>query len=167
MVSYQSYEERLWREVERRWPEIKRINAEWARQRAAAESEEYAMADMHLEIEAAVAWWKDILREHSKRPTPLIGEEQPTLKEEQLDAFAAALTTRLEQYFQEHTFCQLFVDYYPVPELAEAAKSAGMDPDIVFPWKTEMNILQGEITVFVGYGKPYKLDFMAQAESEG
>jgi hypothetical protein len=109
------------------------------------------MVDMQREIKTAVAWWKDILGTTSE--DHLI----PASSEQQLDVFAGVLQARLEQYFQEHITCWLFVDYYPVPDLAEAAKAAGMNPDTVFPWKTEMTIRSGNITVCIGPGKPYNL----------
>jgi len=70
---------------------------------------------------------------------------------ERLDAFADALRRRLPG--EAHgDYISVGVDYGPDKILSDAAEDAGLD--MQFPWKTQMWISHGTVSVSAGYGAP-------------
>lgn len=116
---------------------------------------------MEPEINAAVEWWTQRLREHPTHNTGdadlnfaidmfTFGQCGP-LPEEKIQAFRTALTEICQRAWPS----TLSTDYAPEDALREAVERAGIDnAEIRFPIKTMMWIEFGRVSVKCGYGAP-------------
>lgn len=129
---------------------------------------------MRDEIEAAVAWWVERLRNaHNERQdngdflqsmmATLARDSIPLASEEQLAEFAASLQGRLMEVCLEtcnvldpiwgSSARTLFADYGPSGILAKAAEEAGIETGL-FPCKTVMWVNPDKVEVRCGYRAP-------------
>lgn len=134
------------------------------------------------EIEVAVGWWTDVLRQPAKFDNgdksgtgavtqilaATISGRNVALAEEQLATFAKCLTNYLETELEMNRQkgwgfgTSINVDYVPDHRLSEAAKLACIEGiDFRFPWKTCMQIADGSVRVSCGYRAPW-LELMPQ-----
>ncbi len=114
----------------------------------------------------AAKWWADHLREGAKLDS---GDSSPTgsmtigmasmlqqteregQSSVQIDNFEAVLGKMFEERAEKHFYVS--VDYSPDMILMEAAEEAEISLGITtLPWKTTMQIVDGEILAKLGYG---------------
>ena len=126
--------------------------------------------DREKVIEVAVNWWADKIgnkyRHSNGDNSPAsvmaclmadMSHKKPT--PEQIDTFKSELKKRIEEEYakienREYGRIWLSCDYAPCKTLYEAAIIAGVN-ELNFPFKTNMCITKGEVTVSDGYCMPY------------
>lgn len=79
-----------------------------------------------------------------------------SISKEQIDIFKKELADIIveEMEFSWNGECSLDVDYQPDMLLYEAAREAGINSDMRFPWKTHMYISKDKVSVSEGYRSP-------------
>lgn len=118
---------------------------------------------MEQEINAAVAWWCQRLREQPNHNTGdadlnfcihmFTFEQYEPLPEEKIQAFSTALRELLLTAPPN----TISTDYAPEDELRDATRLAGIDhAEIRFPIKTVMWLEDGCVSVKCGYGAPFE-----------
>jgi hypothetical protein len=118
---------------------------------------------MKKEIEVAVNWWAEQLRQppkmdngdsvHNMLGNALVAQKYTPVTEDQIERFRHDLTKSLHRYARsEVKVLYVGVDYSPDGLLSDALSNAGIDGiDVRLPWKTHMNVCRGMVTVAVGY----------------
>lgn len=125
--------------------------------------------------EAAAAWWAeqlgspvyrmvddhttgaDRLRADFASLTMMAEASKTSVSSDQGEKFVAALAPVIEgKLARGLSWVSLGVDYGPDPELAEAAKTAGISTSR-FPWKTHMSVTKDYVTASLGYRAPSRL----------
>ncbi len=142
---------------------------------------------MQQEIEAAVNWWKSVMR----NPKQDAGDgtvnmvaawaksHTPPMESDKIEDFGRELSSRLPAFLKKGAWkdaeegdsgvgsmCRvLAVDYGPDTLLREAAEAAGIragSGDLCFPIKTVMWINPGRVSVSYGYGAKEEVIFEAE-----
>ena len=123
------------------------------------------------QIKAAVDWWANVIKgpkfdngDKSSRGGMTMGlamlaRKAPT--DEGVEKFRAELT-RLLEAAKEPVW--LSCDYGPGGYLADAAEVSGVSQSS-FPWKTNMNLRDGKVTVAYGYQAPWETIYPPEADN--
>ena len=132
---------------------------------------------MNDAINAAVKWWRDMLRDakqdagdsHLNLYLGAMTAIQPFLTDQQLDDFCNELTLGLETRLRAaepglRPEAHLDVDYSPEGLLYAAAKK-GRIGSMYFPCKTHMRVHANHVEVACGYGQPYKTIYRKAASA--
>ena len=117
-------------------------------------------------FDAAAKWWRDVLMSGAKMDNgdrseagalgkvlyAAINARIPRMTEEQADLFQATLSATI----RANRPSDIYIDYHPCGELADAYKAAtGRVADSPpFPIKTCMWLNESSVTVRYGYGAP-------------
>lgn len=132
---------------------------------------------MREEVEAAAAWWADVLRgppikDNGDEMQSVMGtlagalhgppaEEQIAAFERELRAVAETMAERLRSYEREHRGEDHFLlvidtDYGPGGVLLRALVASDQMGRLapLLPWKTTMTVTPGKVSVSKGYGAP-------------
>jgi hypothetical protein len=138
---------------------------------------------MEAEINAAVEWWVNVLRERPAHDngdafqsmfSTRMSRMLPPIDDVQLEIFGNTLREIIYQRCVETwrpgnpqwgSYMRTFgCDYGPDMMLSEAAESANIKPSmLLFPIKTVMWINPGEVTVRHGYGSEIETIFPSQS----
>lgn len=104
----------------------------------------------------AAKWWRQKLESGSKGDAKLTGalallmdnRQMGGYQTETLDAFEAALATKIDEDLQMRGWTEASVDYHPNRVLRYAAEVSGLDvPPFGWPVKTSMYIKPDQFTV--------------------
>ena len=120
-------------------------------------------------ISEAASWWAKAIYQptfDNGDPSPrgdiasllagMLNANAPVTQEE-AENFKVALTELLMRIAGNLRYFELNVDYHPDKILYDAAVMAGISSKNCFPWKTQMQIEEDQISVSAGYGAPYKI----------
>lgn len=133
------------------------------------------------EIESAVNWWANTLMGDVKHDNgardlnsllscTMADLLKKTITEQQIEVFKNELKSLLVKELYENrkrrqSVTYLSCDYNPCCLLEEAAEKAEIS-EFNFPYKTHMEIREGEVIVSAGYREPYQTIYSKEANNE-